>query len=116
MFYREAGQFKTTYKADQAIFPIFQDRMAIAIYLLIAFVAIPVFGSDFFITSMMIPFVIFSFAAIGLNILVGYTGQISLGTGALMGVGAYACYKLTTIFPDINIIILIISSGSFPRQ
>ncbi|MCP4183100.1 MAG: branched-chain amino acid ABC transporter permease [Hyphomicrobiales bacterium] len=113
MFYREAGQFKTTYKADQAIFPIFQDRMAIAIYLLIAFVAIPVFGNDFFITSMMIPFLIFSLAAIGLNILVGYTGQISLGTGAFMGVGAYACYKLTTIFPDINIIVLIISSGFF---
>ncbi len=113
MFYREAGQFKTTYKADQAIFPILQDRMAIAIYLLIAFVAIPVFGNDFFITSMMIPFLIFSLAAIGLNILVGYTGQISLGTGAFMGVGAYACYKLTTFFPDINIIILIISSGFF---
>jgi branched-chain amino acid transport system permease protein len=113
MFYREAGQFKTTYKADQAIFPIFQDRLAITIYLLIAFVAIPVFGSDFFISSMMIPFLIFALAAIGLNILVGYTGQISLGTGAFMGVGAYACYKLTTFFPDINIIILIISSGFF---
>ncbi len=113
MFYREAGQYKTTYKADQAIFPIFQDRMAIAFYLLIAFVAIPYFGNDFFITSIMIPFLIFSLAAIGLNILVGYTGQISLGTGAFMGVGAYACYKLTSIFPDVNIIILIISSGFF---
>ncbi|MCP4074169.1 MAG: branched-chain amino acid ABC transporter permease [Hyphomicrobiales bacterium] len=113
MFYREAGQYKTSYKADQAIFPIFQDRMAIVFYLLVAFVAIPYFGSDFFITSMMIPFLIFSLAAIGLNILVGYTGQISLGTGAFMGVGAYACYKMTSIFPDVNIIILIISSGIF---
>ncbi len=113
MFYREAGQYKTTYKADQAIFPIFQDRMAVVFYLLIAFVAIPYFGNDFFITSIMIPFLIFSLAAIGLNILVGYTGQISLGTGAFMGVGAYACYKLTSIFPDVNIIVLIISSGFF---
>jgi len=113
MFYREAGQFKSTYKSDQAIFPILQDRMAIAFYLVVAFVVIPIFGSDFFITSIMIPFLIFALAAIGLNILVGYTGQISLGTGAFMGVGAYSCYKLTTIFPDINIIILIVVSGFF---
>lgn len=113
MFYREAGQYKTTYKADQAIFPILQDRMAIAFYLAVAFIAVPLFGSDFFITSIMIPFLIFSLAAIGLNILVGYTGQISLGTGAFMGVGAYACYKLTSIFPDVNIIVMIIASGFF---
>lgn len=113
MFYREAGQFKTSYKADSAIFPILQDRVAIGVYLLIAFVAIPMFGSDFFIDSMMVPFLIFALAAIGLNILTGYTGQISLGTGAFMGVGAYACYKMTSIFPDVNIIIFIIASGIF---
>jgi len=111
MFYREAGQFKTTYQADQAVFPILQDRMAIGAILVIAFVVVPVFGNDFFINSMMIPFLIFSLAAIGLNILTGYTGQISLGTGAFMGVGAYACYKLATIFPDVNIIFLIVVSG-----
>ncbi len=48
----------------------------------------------------MIPFLVFSLAAIGLNILTGYTGLISLGSGAFMGVGAYACYKLTTVFPE----------------
>ncbi len=113
MFYREAGQFKTNYKDDQAIFPILQDRIAIGIFLVIAFVAIPLFGNDFFLNSMMIPFLIFSLAAIGLNILTGYTGQISLGTGAFMGVGAYACYKMTSIFPDVNIIFLIVASGIF---
>jgi len=113
MFYREAGQFKTTYKADQAIFPILQDRLAIGVFLLIAFLVIPYFGNDFFINSIMIPFLIFSLAAIGLNILTGYTGQISLGTGAFMGVGAYACYKLTSIFPEMNIIVLIVASGFF---
>ena len=113
MFYREAGQYKTNYKDDLAIFPILQDRIAIGIYLVIAFVAIPIFGNDFFINSMMIPFLIFTLAAIGLNILTGYTGQLSLGTGAFMGVGAYACYKMTTIFPDINVIILVVLSGIF---
>ena len=113
MIYRENGQFKTNYKADNSIFPILQDRIAIIFYLFVAFIVIPIFGSDFFINSMMIPFLIFALAAIGLNILTGFTGQISLGTGAFMGVGAYSCYKLVTIFPDTNVILLIVISGFF---
>lgn len=111
MIYREAGQFKTSYQADNAIFPILQDRIAIIFYLFIGFIVIPLFGSDFFINSMMIPFLIFAMASIGLNILTGYTGQISLGTGAFMGVGAYSTYKIVTIFPDLNVIIAILLSG-----
>jgi branched-chain amino acid transport system permease protein len=113
VFYREAGQFKSTYSADMAVFPIRQDRIGIAVILGIAFVAIPILGDDFFISSVMIPFLVFSLAAIGLNILTGYTGLISLGTAAFMGVGAYSCYKLTTIFPGVNIIVLILVSGLF---
>jgi branched-chain amino acid transport system permease protein len=113
MFYREAGQFKTSYTADNAVFPILQDRIGIAVILLFAFIAIPLFADDFIITSVMIPFLVFALAAIGLNILTGYCGLISLGTGAFMGVGAYACYKLTTLFPGVNIIIWILVSGLF---
>ena len=113
MFYREAGQFKTTYGADQSVFPIRQDRVGIIIILVAAFVAAPLMMNDFWLNSIMIPFLIFSLSAIGLNILTGYCGQLSLGTGGFMGVGAYACYKLTTIFPDTNIIILILASGLF---
>ena len=83
-----------------------QDRIGIAVILLVAFVVVPLLGSDFLLNAMMIPFLVFSLAAIGLNILTGYAGLLSLGTGAFMGVGAYACYKLTTIFPDVNIIVL----------
>jgi len=110
MLYREAGQFKTDYASDQAIFPIAQDRIGLAVILAIA-LAIPLTGDDFLINAVMIPFLIFALAAIGLNLLTGYTGLLSLGTGAFMGVGAYACYKLTSIFPDVNIIIWIIASG-----
>ena len=113
MFYREAGQFKTSYASDQAIFPILQDRIGIAVILFVAFVVIPATGNDFLINAMMIPFMIFSLAAIGLNLLTGYTGLLSLGTGAFMGVGAYACYKLTTIFPGVNIIVWVVASGFF---
>src|SRR5450432_537940 len=113
MFYREAGQFKTSYVSDLAVFPILQDRIGIAAILLVAFVAVPYFGNDFLLQAIMIPFLIFSLAAIGLNLLTGYTGLLSLGTGAFMGVGAYACYKLTTYFPDVNILIWIVASGFF---
>jgi branched-chain amino acid transport system permease protein len=112
MFYREAGQFKTDYASDQAIFPILQDRIGLAIILIAAF-AIPLTDNDFLINAVMIPFLIFALAAIGLNLLTGYTGLLSLGTGAFMGVGAYSCYKLTSIFPNVNIIVWIFASGFF---
>jgi len=113
MLYREAGQFKTSYAADQALLPILQDRVGLALILLVAFVLIPAVGSPFFLNAIMIPFLVFALAAIGLNILTGYAGQLSLGTGAFMGVGAYACYKLTTLFPDVNIIVHVLLSGLF---
>ena len=113
MFYREAGQFKTSYASDQAIFPILQDRIGIAIILAVAFIAIPMFGGSFFLASVMIPFLILSLAAIGLNILTGYTGLVSLGTAGFMGVGAYACYKLSSLYPDVSIVVWIVVSGFF---
>ncbi|KQZ31621.1 ABC transporter permease [Mesorhizobium sp. Root552] len=113
MFYRETGQFKQNYAADSAVFPILQDRYGLAIILAIAFVGIPLFGNEFLLASVMIPFLILSLGAIGLNILVGYTGLLSLGSAAFMGVGAYATYKLSTIFPQVNILVWILCSGFF---
>ena len=112
MLYREAGQFKTTYASDQAIFPILQDRIGLGLIIVAAYL-LPLTHNDFLINAVMIPFLIFALASIGLNILTGYTGLLSLGTGAFMGVGAYACYKLTSYFPGVNIIILILCSGFF---
>jgi branched-chain amino acid transport system permease protein len=111
MFYRETGQFKTSYAADAAVFPILQDRVGIAVILTIAFVVVPVAFSNFWISAVLIPILVFALAAMGLNLLTGYAGQVSLGTGGFMGVGAYACYKLTTLLPDVNIIALIVLSG-----
>jgi branched-chain amino acid transport system permease protein len=111
MFYREAGQYKTNYAADMALFPILQDRIGIALILVVAFVVVPLTMSSFTLSAVMIPMLVFALAAIGLNLLTGYTGLISLGTAGFMGVGAYACYKLTTWFPDVNVILLILLSG-----
>src|SRR6266568_2015891 len=105
MLYREAGQYKTSYAADMAVFPILQDRIGIAVILAVAFILIPATGNAFLLNAIMIPFLVFSLAAIGLNLLTGYTGLLSLGTGAFMGVGAYACYKLTTAFPNVSVLI-----------
>ena len=110
MLYREAGQFKTNYAADVAVFPLREDRVGLAIILAVAFVVLPLTANEFMLQAVLIPFLVFSLAAIGLNILTGYTGLVSLGTGAFMGVGAYACYKLTTFFPGMNIIVLAIGS------
>lgn len=111
MFYREAGQYKTSYRADQALFPILQDKIGIVLILAVAFFVVPLTASDFVIDSILTPVLIFSLAAIGLNLLTGYTGLLSLGTGAFMGVGAFGCYKLATFFPGINIVVLIVCSG-----
>ena len=96
MLYRETGQYKTSYAADQALFPLDARPCRFRGDPVSRRSPIPLFGSDFFLNTIMIPFLVFSLAAIGLNLLTGYAGQISLGTGGFMGVGAYACYKLTT--------------------
>ena len=112
MFYREAGQFKSTYQADQAIFPIIQDRWFMALVFIVAFIIIPLTADEYWHQAVIIPFLILSLAAIGLNILTGYAGQVSLGTGAFMAVGAYATYKMSTGFPELNIIIVFLLSGA----
>ncbi len=104
MFYRETGQFKTSYAADMQIFPIRQDRIALWVVLAIAFLGIPLldqlqvwpFGGEYMLRAILIPFLILSLAAIGLNILTGYCGQLSLGSGAFMAIGAYSAYKFGT--------------------
>src|ERR671912_85237 len=112
MFYREAGQYKTSYAADMAVFPLRQDRIGLAIIIAAAY-WLAFTKNDFLLQAVMIPFLVFSLAAIGLNLLTGYAGLLSLGTGGFMGVGAYACYKLMTAFPDVNVIVWILASGLF---
>ncbi|MDJ0949250.1 MAG: branched-chain amino acid ABC transporter permease [Alphaproteobacteria bacterium] len=111
MLYREAGQFKASYAADQAIFPITQDRVAVIAVLLIAYLGVPFIQGDYWFEAILLPLLIFALAAIGLNILTGYCGQISLGTGGFLAVGAYSTYKLMTAFPDLNILLIFILAG-----
>ena len=111
MFYREAGDFKTSYQDDNQTFPIKFDRYRYYFVLFIAFAIIPFMINDYWVNAVFLPFLIYAIAAIGLNILTGYCGQVSLGTGGFMAVGAYAVYKLMTMFPEVSVLIHIVLAG-----
>lgn len=112
MIYREAGQFKTSYLDDAQIFPIRQDRIVMIALLFAAFVLIPLFvKSQYFFSAIMIPFLIFSLAALGLNILTGYAGQLSLGTAAFMAVGAFASYNFMLRVPGMPLLVAFVLGG-----
>ncbi|HZY19753.1 MAG TPA: branched-chain amino acid ABC transporter permease [Ramlibacter sp.] len=111
MLYRENGQFKTSYRADQQIFPILQDRLAIVLLLVVAYAVVPGLASDYLFRAILIPFLIMALAALGVNILVGYCGQISLGSGAFMAVGAYGAYNFFVRIPDMPLVPAILLGG-----
>lgn len=110
MIYREAGQFKTTYASDQAVFPIVQDRWVVLVLLAAAFL-LPVVANEYWLQAILIPFLVYSLAALGLNLLTGYAGLLSLGTGGFMAVGAYSAFKLTSAFPWLNIFLVFVLAG-----
>jgi len=104
LIYREAGQLKTSYAADQRIFPIRQDRIGMALILTTAFIVLPLVGNDYWFGAILTPFLILSLAALGLNILTGYAGQLSLGSAAFMAVGAFAAFNLMLRVPKMPLL------------
>jgi len=111
MLYREVGEYKTSYAEDSQTFPIKFDRYRYFFVLLVGILFVPFVINDYWAGAVFLPFLIYSIASLGLNILTGYCGQVSLGTGGFMAVGAYASYKLMTAFPDLNIFFVVIISG-----
>ena len=111
MFYRENGQFKSTYASDQQMLPILQDRAFMIGLLVVAFGVVPFVVSDYLFLSLIIPFLILTLAAIGLNLLVGYCGQISLGHAAFMAVGAYSAYNLALHVPQLSFLVVLVLAG-----
>ena len=111
MLYREAGQFKSTYAADQQLLPIRQDRIALLALIAVAYLAVPLLASDYWINAILIPFLVFALAALGLNILTGYAGQLSLGSAAFMAVGAVAAYNFELRVPGLPLLASFILAG-----
>jgi branched-chain amino acid transport system permease protein len=94
MFYRRAGIFHTTYAADRSLFPIPFERGAMALVLLLALAA-PWVLSSLAITSYVRPWLIWTSAVLGLNLILGWAGQFHFGYAAIMGIGAYASVHAT---------------------
>ncbi len=111
MFYREVGQYKSSYRADQAIFPITNDRIGVMLILIVAFVVPPLSGNQYIMGPILTQLLVFGLAALGLNLLTGYAGQVSLGSGGFMAVGAFGCYNLVLRLPEIPIFIDFILAG-----
>ena len=111
MYYREAGQFKTTYADDSRIFTIRQDRIGMLALGIVALVLVPLWASPYTFSAILIPFLIFALAALGLNILTGYAGQLSLGSAAFMAVGAFASYNFILRIPGIPVLLAFVLGG-----
>jgi len=111
MLYRENGQFKTSYAADQQMLPIRQDQLFMLALVVFAFAVIPFIASDYLVRAILIPFLILSLAALGLNILTGYCGQVSIGHGAFMAVGAYAAYNIAIRVPGLSFLVVLVLAG-----
>ncbi|MEN9886413.1 MAG: hypothetical protein RL758_991 [Pseudomonadota bacterium] len=113
MFYRENGQFKTSYSTDSQIFPIAQDKWVILAIIAFAFVGVPLIFDEYAFRAILIPFLILSLAALGVNLLAGYCGQISLGSGGFMAVGAYMAYNFSVRIDGMPLIPAILMGGFF---
>lgn len=111
MFYRDSGELKTSYAQDHALLPVAQDRWSVAAFLVFAALVLPAIASTYWLGSIILPFLILALAAVGLNILTGYAGQISLGSGAFMAVGAYAAANIVIRLPALPFPFAIVAAG-----
>jgi branched-chain amino acid transport system permease protein len=89
------GNYRESYEQELSIFETNFGRICLCLFLVILFFIIPFIANPYALYILNI-IGIAAIAAVGLNILIGYTGQISLGHGAFFGVGAYAAAILAT--------------------
>ena len=111
MLYREAGQFKASYEEDQQIFPIAQDRFGVLALIGVFALIVPFVADQYWLKAILIPVLIFSLAAIGLNILTGYAGQLSLGSAAFMAVGAFGAYNFILRIDGMPFLLALVLGG-----
>jgi branched-chain amino acid transport system permease protein len=111
MIYREAGQYATSYAQDRRLLPLRQDRIGMLCMLAVAFVGIPLAASDYWLSAILIPWLVLALVALGQNILMGYAGQLSLGSAGFMAAGAFACYNLILRVPGIPFLVAVLLSG-----
>lgn len=111
MLYREAGQLAGSYAAERRLFRLRQDRVGLLALLGFAFVVVPLTGNDYWFSAILVPFLVLSLAGLGLNLLTGYAGQLSLGSAAFMAVGAFATYNLQLRVPGTPLLLSFVFGG-----
>ena len=111
MIYIETGQFVTDYRADKSIFRLNQERWGFYLLLAIVFILVPFIGNDYWFSAILRPFLVLSLAGLGLNLLTGYAGQLSLGSAAFMAVGAFAAYNFHLRIEGLPFLISFILGG-----
>mgnify|MGYP000031685885 CR=1 FL=1 len=85
----------------QVFQPARASVLAWVLALLVAAGVIPWVGNDYWFSAVLVPFLVFSLAGLGLNILTGYTGQLSVGSAAFMAIGAFATYNFALRLPGL---------------
>ena len=88
------------------------NALAIAAALIVAYGLVPLFGTSYLYEAILLPFLALSLAALGLNLLTGYAGQVSLGSAAFMAVGAFAAYNLNLRAPGLPLIVSVLLAGA----
>src|SRR5260370_27956719 len=111
MFYRAARRLPTSYSSQFLIIRRPEDRILAAFAIGLAVFVLPHIASAYTLSTLLVPFLIFSISAIGLNLLMGYAGQASLGSGAFIAVGAFASYKLATNLPQLPLVLAFFFCG-----
>jgi len=111
MLYSETGQLSTDHLHSARSFRLRQERLEVIVLLLAAFVAVPLLGDDYWLTAILIPFSILSLAGLGLNMLTGFAGQLSVGSAAFMAVGAYTAYNVTLRLPGVPLLLAFALGG-----
>jgi branched-chain amino acid transport system permease protein len=111
MFYSEAGQLPTDYLQGARNFRLRQERLEIILLSIVGFVVVPVFGDDYWLTAILIPFLILALAGLGLNLLTGFTGQLSVGSAAFMAIGAYGAYNVALRLPGVPLFVSFFAGG-----
>lgn len=104
MLYSETGQLATDYLHGARHFRLRQERLELFALSFVAFVAVPVLADDYWLTAILIPFSILALAGLGLNLLTGFAGQLSVGSAAFMAVGAYTAYNVTLRLPSVPLL------------
>lgn len=93
---RPSGDFRTSYASDTTIFDTRNTRIAYLLGLAVL-IAAPLYLNNYYLT-LLISIGFYGIAALGLNIVVGFTGQISIGHAAFFGFGAFASAWLSNEF------------------